>query len=198
MVDFKVRHRVLAAAAVIADTTALLVLHPRWGRLGEGLTRPRQWTDQEGPDRVVADLATAALWCFAVWLALGITATVLAATPGRAGALGRAITGRLMPRAFAHILAGAIGLSVLLAPVAADAATLPSPAVSSSSAPAPGWPTDTGTPTTGTPTKASAPIPSPTPSPDPPPTDPTPAASADTVTVAPGDSLWLIEVPPGP
>lgn len=131
------------------------------------------WTAAAGPNAVAATAAQAVLGLLAGWVTLGLLAAAAAALPGVAGRLARELARRVLPSALYRVAAGAAGLGVVLAPVAATAAApppVPSPTLplSPESGPAPVLPAP------ALPTSAAAP----------------PAAS--TVTVASGDSLWTI------
>ena len=228
------RQRIGAAVLTAVDVAVLIALLPKWGRLSRDLTAPHAWVAREGADRATATLASAALWLVALWLAIGLLGALAAGLPGPAGAIGRALATRVLPAVLVRTLAGTIGLSVLLTPIAAGASSLPAPTMPASTTSAstsatsagstsagPGWPTSsaTGTPRTNTvavpqpsasaPTPATttptmAPAPAPTTSPPARPTQATPPALApstppvgsgnpgQSVTVRPGDSLWLI------
>jgi hypothetical protein len=148
---------------VCLDAGAVACLRPHWRDLARGLAAPHAWVARAGADRAAASLGCVALWFVALWLALGFTAVFATAVPGRLGAASRCLAGRLLPAALLRTVAGAAGLSVLLAPIAADAkavhgppprpdrgtgsvAAHPGPSWPSDSAPPPrlhvGWPTD--------------------------------------------------------
>lgn len=181
-----------AAALLGGDAAALALLRPDFAGLGAALAAPRAWLARRGPDAALADLAAAAIWLVAAWLAVGLLAAAASRLPGLAGDLAGCACRFVLPRAVRALLAGGVGVGLLLAPAAADAAGSgpapaglgPRPALAHVSAgatvPTPSWPV---TP------DAMTPVPSPrwpsAPAPQPPP-------PADTVTVAPGDSLWLI------
>ncbi|SOD73109.1 hypothetical protein SAMN05892883_2403 [Jatrophihabitans sp. GAS493] len=235
----------LAALLCIVDGFVLIRLRPDWHALTLGVRGPHAWVAQSGADLVAAKLAGCALWLIAIWFGLGILAALGTALPGAAGRTLQIAASRLLPRAMLRLVAGASGLGVLLAPVAAQASTPAPPAavqsvIGSSVAtplPAPALPTDptsAPTPIATTTPRLTIPSPSPnaaTPSPAVHPTaTPTPAATPRgstaaipatptagqpgstpptpvrpvtaktdapktqerSVTVAPGDSLWLI------
>jgi nucleoid-associated protein YgaU len=174
------KQRWLAALICTADAGVLVLLRPPFATVARRLASPHQWLVQAGPDAALADTAAVLLWLVAAWLGLGITATLLARLPGAVGRAGGWAGRRLLPAAVRKVVAGSVGLSVLLTPVAgtvsSTAATVTSAAVSSA-VPAPLWPT------TNPPASRST-------RPDGP--RPQPAPATRSVRVRPGDSLWLI------
>ena len=205
------------AVLAAADATALSLLWPavhRTGLTSDAVLR-------ESADTLAADIACAGLLLAALWLGVGLFATALGALPGAAGRIGELTAGVLLPGLVRRLLAGGAGLGVLLAPVAAGAAPSAahdpggpgsSGSTRPSSLPPPVWPTSTPagrTPVpTPTPTPTSVPTPRSGPSGSRVPAPRTPPATTRTrrggaastprrtpgtdVTVAPGDSLWLI------
>lgn len=149
-----------SAALGIADGIAVTALRPDWAQLAQDVAAPHRWLDRVGADQAALVLALAALWCVAVWLAVGLVAIAATALPGRAGGLARRIARRVLPAVVLRVVAGVAGLGVLVAPVApavAGAATPPSgnPAAARL-APAPAWPTDSSGPHIGWPTTPNA------------------------------------------
>ncbi len=209
----KAATRVIWPAIVVgADAAALACLRPHWATLAGDLAAPHRWVAGVGADHAAITLGCAALWCVALWLAIGFAAALAAAIPGRAGRTSRYVARQMLPRALLRTIAGAAGLSVLITPIAADARALAGPVSApgvSNAQPRPDWPTDAGALPrlqVGWPTDRP---------PDPQPHVPTPAlpssppshharhvqpgststASSSTggeVLVEPGDSLWLI------
>ncbi len=198
---------------VAADAAALCRLVPHWPQLTHDLLAPRAWVDRVGADAVAIQLGATALWCVALWLAIGLLAASASAVPGACGAVAQQLATRLLPAALIRVVAGAAGFGVLMAPVAAGASPVPTrPAVAAAApaagasaltaaTPTPGWPTDDaplprlqfGWPTTA-PAPSSPSDPPPTgrpPGTASPPRKPAPATQAG-VTVRPGDCLWLI------
>jgi nucleoid-associated protein YgaU len=177
------------------DATVIVALVPDWDALRRGLSAPTDWVDRAGPDRVTAQLTGALLWIVALWLAAALATSLASAAPGHMGAISRVIAARLVPAVLTRGVATAIGLSVVMTPVAAGAAS--SRAANAQlhvSAPAPAWPSDS-------PSAAPIPLPPPalpsdippaTPTRPPSPAVTTPSSAAATVVVEPGDSLWLI------
>ena len=140
----EVKRRAEWTGLVIADAIALQWLRPDWVRLVRDLAAPHRWLDRVGADRAVLSLATAALWCVALWLAVGLGFLAASSLPGPAGAAARRAAARLLPRIMLRAVAGAAGLGVILAPIApigAGAKTLGAP-LTAGAVPAPGWPTD--------------------------------------------------------
>jgi nucleoid-associated protein YgaU len=191
--------RLTAVAA--ADLAVLATMTPDWPRLVTDLGAPHRWLARVGPDEAALTVVGAAIWCAAGWLAIALCFASAAALPGRAGAFARAVAGRLLPAVLMRAVAGAAGVSVLIAPVAARGTTLPGRAAAAPAVPAPSWPVD--------PQHARVHIGWPTDAPTPPPRRPdtraaAPAApahssgtastagTARTVRVQPGESLWLI------
>jgi nucleoid-associated protein YgaU len=139
------------------------------------------------------------VWLAAAWLAVGLAAAFMGRLPGVAGAFGRVVAGRLLPRAALSLVAGTAGVGLLIAPVAAAAPAgglggasggvnpdRPAPAWPVDSTSAPAWPTGTSTsPAAATPARGAG--------------GGAPAgdinradrpAGANSVTVRPGDCLW--------
>src|SRR5690348_4001438 len=133
------------AGLLAVDVAAFLGWWPHWSRLAADVTAPHRWIDRFGTDQAALTLATAALWCVAVWLAVGLAALAVATGPGRIGATARRLAARLLPAVLLRAVAGMAGLGVLvtpIAPVAAGADTPPHPAPAASAVlPTPGWPT---------------------------------------------------------
>ena len=166
--------RRVAATAVLSGAIAavLLLVRPHPVELSRRLAAPGAALRQSGPDVVLAEVSATLLWLVAAWLAIGLVATLLAATPGVVGRLFGAASRKLLPSALRRVIAGSAGLSVLLAPVPAAVAATAAPVrhFVATTLPAPVWPG------AATPDSRSDPTPPPAPS----------------VRVRPGDSLWLI------
>jgi hypothetical protein len=207
--------RVTAIAALgIADATALLTVRPDVGRLVAGLAAPHAWVSEAGADKATVTLASAGLWCAALWLGIGLLAATAIRLPGSVGRVAEFVSRMLLPAAVYRVVAGAAGLGVLLAPVAAGArgASGPPPhtgQVSTSAAPsipAPTWPSDPprsipALPAPGWPTSPplprapAAPTPSAEQAPQPIATNRSHDAAArhgSGIVVQPGDSLWRV------
>lgn len=172
--------RFLATAALgtaIATVLVLIRAHPV--AIGHRLFATAAW-QRTDPDAVLADASATLLWLTAGWLAVGIIATLLASIPGAAGRLFGTVSRLLLPAALRRVVAGSVGLGVLLAPIPAAVAG-PNPAPRGSGAadlargsaaaglPAPVWPGAAGTQQRD---------------------NPPPRQHA--VRVRAGDSLWLI------
>ena len=133
------------AFLALVDTAVLVVARPDralWHDLGA----PRAWLDRVGADTAAARLAGAGLWIVAVWLGIGVLAVLTSELPGGVGRSAARLAAVALPHVVLRMLAGAAGLGVLIAPVAATAQRAPSaptaPAWPSSAAPtAPAWPT---------------------------------------------------------
>jgi hypothetical protein len=145
----KTVNRISWLGAVGLDAVAVACLRPHWHELAGRLVAPHAWVARAGADRAAASLGCVALWFVALWLALGFAAAFATALPGRLGAASRYLAARLLPAALLRTVAGAAGLSVLIAPVAGDAKAVhgppPVPARGTASLaahPGPSWPTD--------------------------------------------------------
>jgi LysM domain len=186
------RRWIVAASALALDGAAMWRFRPHPATLGRHLAAPAQWLADVGADRAAVQLAGAAVWVVALWLGLALVTMTAAMLPGLAGRWAIECSRRLVPATLHRVLAGALGLGVLVAPVAAGAATTGiavtsagRPAAASvNSLPAPVWPTD--------------PTPAQPPAHDQPPTHSairpvsSTGSAADRYTVRSGDSLWLI------
>ena len=176
----------------------------------------------DGADHYVAELAGAALWLAAGWLALGLCAVLLGRLPGRSGAMWRAVAAAILPRAARTVLITVTTTSMAVSTVTGTAsasgsdvssAALGRPVASSPSWPttppatqlsragegtSPQWPLAPGiiatTPKRQHPAQAAQP-PHPA-QPAQPTTSPAAAsgstASSSSIVVRPGDSLWSI------
>jgi nucleoid-associated protein YgaU len=187
------RFRALVFIALVGcDGAALYVLRAAPMRAARGIGAAHAWFATAGADRAIATLAAAALWLVAGWLGAGMACCLVARLPGAVGATAGAAGRAVLPRLVLRLVAGSVGLGVLVAPVAAGAHPPPRPAPVSSAAPTvpgPAWPSEPAAPTVPGPS-----WPSHQPANHPPPA-PRPAAhdrSAETVRVRPGDSLWLL------
>lgn len=104
---------------MLADAVALVALRDTALKAAARLPQLDRWLLRAGADRVLEQLATAALWLAAAWLALGLLAALAALLPGAPGRICVALCRVVLPRAARKLLAGTAGLSVLLAPAAA-------------------------------------------------------------------------------
>src|SRR6266542_1957322 len=206
------------AILVIVDAAALVLLFPHWAELARDVAAPHRWLERMGADRAAITLGTAALWLVALWLAIGLAALALTTAPGRVGRGASQLARQLLPAVVMRAAAGAAGIGVLIAPVAAGAeAASNGPGTAGATATTqmlPSWPTDAGslpairiswpTDQEARPASAQASIPTPSlptsPAPDPPASDharaaipaPDPSTLEADLLVKPGDSLWLI------
>lgn len=190
--------RLACAGLVLADAWTVLVLLPDWRELWRHLRAPHAWIAAVGPDAAAIQLGCAALWCLATWLAVAFVGVACSRIPGRWGRICVRVTDLLLPAVVQRVLAGTVGLGVLLAPVAAGAHPVGPSGAGSGPLPAPSWPLNSRS----TPPGGSLPVPTmrPDPSPADPRTDPSrtmpakPPSSRGSaaVSVRPGDSLWLI------
>jgi hypothetical protein len=170
------------ATLVLVDAAVLATLRPHADLLHH-LAHPHAWLATAGADRATFEIAAAALWLVAAWLAVGLAASCCARLPGVAGRCAHAVAAAVLPRAVYRLAAGAAGLGVVLAPGLASASpAAPStaraaqimpavPAVTSSATPS--WPTDgaphapawpTSAPPTSTPPTSAPPTSAPPPS----------------------------------
>ena len=174
----------LLATTAALDVAVLLCGRPRFGELARGLGAPHAWLRDAGTDHVLVALASAAIWCAAVWLACALVALAATVLPGNAGRLALLASRRLLPGTLRRLLAGSAGLSILIAPVAAGAATHVGhgpPGSVAGALPTPTWPVD--------PPASSLPVPQ---WPGTPSSDPPAQRRRETIRVRAGDSLWAI------
>lgn len=142
-----------AAAAIITgvDVAALVFTAPDAARLTDHLAAPHAWLEQVGVDRAAVDLAAGLLWLTAAWLAVGLLAAVAGRLPGVVGRLGSAVSRGLLPAGLHRLVAGTVGLGLVLAPAVASAHPAPSPGPGAASrphaVPSPLWPTSPSRPT---------------------------------------------------
>jgi nucleoid-associated protein YgaU len=180
VITVNVTRRVLLAAASALDLLAVAALRPDAALLSH-LGHLGPWMSRAGCDRVLAQLAGAALWVAACWTALGLLAAFGAVLPGLPGRISARICRAVLPRAARRLVAGTAGLGVLMAPAAALAASPGHSPVATSAAgrhvpsgplPAPTWPTSPSSerPVHHRPT----------------------TRSAETARVRPGDCLWRL------
>jgi resuscitation-promoting factor RpfA len=175
------------SAIAAADAAALVMLRPDAIQLARYLTAPTETVRRVGADAAAAEIAQAALWCIAVWVAVGLAACAASALPGACGHLADRFARHVLPATVYRLMAGAAGLGVLLSPAAAGACPHPAPTAST---PAPQWPSDTPLPAPAwpaTPVHRSAARPAAPVAPA-----PAPIPRARTVLVQPGDTLWSI------
>jgi hypothetical protein len=188
------RNRGPVIALIAADAAILWLARPDVGRLTTDLAHPRRWVAAAGSDHAAAVLAQTGLWLCAVWVAVAVVSVAASRVPGLVGELASVLARHAVPALLRRSIAGAVGASIFLAPLAAGAATPDggsAPPVSvSASTPAPfdagswAWPTSSSTSqhTDGDPVPEPVPWPHGTSSPPP----------SGEVVVHCGDSLWAI------
>jgi hypothetical protein len=180
------RTRVATLLLAAADAATLFGLRPDPSLAGR-LAAPHAWLRTAGTDGAAAELAGAALWCVAAWLAIGLLGAAAGPLPGATGRAADALARVLLPRVLYRLVAGATGVGIVLTPVVAGAAT-PPPGPSRT---APAWPVDNALPAPTWPSTAPRTVP--------------PESQADShpvvtdhrmrpaaVLVHPGDTLWGI------
>jgi nucleoid-associated protein YgaU len=188
--------RLSLAVLAGADVGTLVGLRPH-AALVHDLAGPHRWVAAVGPDAAAAEVAGAALWLVAGWLAVGLSASAASVLPGVAGRGAARLARCTLPRAVYRLAAGAVGLGVLCSPAASVLASAAPPSQHETRAtadrPAPAWPTDDPVPAPRWPTSTPSPSTSrPGPS-RPEPNHDAPAGRAATaVVVAAGDSLWRV------
>ncbi|MCW2492599.1 MAG: LysM peptidoglycan-binding protein [Frankiales bacterium] len=193
-----IRRWCVLVGTALADAWVLVRLAPDWIGLSRGLQAPHAWVSRAGADQAALALVTAALWLTAAWLALGLAATLAGRCPGRFGRGSHILASRVAPRTLRRIVIGAAGASILLGSSSALAAPGPTPPTSTVVAttsertppipPVP-WPTSTGSGSIAPLPVAVVPLPPPDAKPGRRAAQP---AQESRVTVAAGQSLWLI------
>lgn len=174
-----------AAALVLTDAAVVSVLQPDWATVIPHLRSPRTWLATEGMDGVSGDLAMSALWLLSLWLALGILLSTLSHLPGAGGRVCAVAVRLTLPRWARRYLVTLTGVTLVFAPLEsslAAAMTAPPSAAVAVAVVTQDVSTTEHPDTTDTPGWPMTPAASP------------PEAPQDeaTVTVRPGDSLWLI------
>jgi nucleoid-associated protein YgaU len=185
------RRSARVSALVAVDLGVLTALSPQWSRVGDEVSAPRHWAARIGVDGLLGDLGAAALWLLAAWLLLGVVAAWATLLPGAAGRTATRVERRMLPGAARRLLAGAAGLGVLLAPVAASAGTVGTVGTSNGTVPANQTAISNRLGDTPAPRWPQTPAHRPD-HPGPDRTARTDTTDTDSVTVRPGDSLWLI------
>jgi resuscitation-promoting factor RpfA len=193
------RYRLYALSAL--DLLTLYLGRPDLSSLRTKLLAAHEWVALVGTDRALLDLVGVAVWIAALWVGLGLLITVLATRAGWVGHLGTRLAKRTLPAMMRRGLAGALGLSLVLAPVGAGATgsasttgTSGRAAASATAAfagPDVAWPNSALPPAQSHPPMSSVPWPQ-TPSPVSAPASPRETAAGDDVIVAAGDCLWVI------
>jgi nucleoid-associated protein YgaU len=216
------RRALAGSALALGDSAVVIGWRPDLAAVAGDVAAPNAWVSRVGPDGAAVTLASAALWCVALWLGVGLVAAVAARLPGAAGRIARGLARVALPGAVYRVAAGAAGLGVLLSPVAAAAVPagrgVAQTATATGPIPAPTWPVN---PPHAVPAMPVPAVPAPTwpnsparavpamPAPSRPATPPPSAAaiprsapppsaaagptnSSRDVVVRPGDSLWRI------
>lgn len=132
--------RLATVAAGCGTGYALIRFRQSPRSLVTNLTAPHEWCAQVGVDRAIGTLAAALLWICALWLALGLIASVLSLLPGRIGAVSTAITAHAVPAILRNLIFATTGASMLFGPVAAIADTPAPTAPIATATGAPSWP----------------------------------------------------------
>jgi di/tricarboxylate transporter len=127
--------RLSTAGLGLADVVVLVRCNPDWQALANRLSAPRAWVDRAGTDAAAITVASALLWCAAIWLAFGLLAAATSVLPGRTGRLGAAFSHRVMPAALRRVVIGAAGVSLVLSPASAVAEGIASPSAQRPSLP---------------------------------------------------------------
>lgn len=183
----------LVAVGVAAAARVLAWLTPGPTALLATLRHPQEVAVGAGVDTVALAAASAACWLALLWLAFALTASAVAALPGRCGQLAERVAAVTVPAAARRLLAVTLGLTVatVSAGAPAMAGVLPQQRPAASSVDL-DWPVASER-AAATPTQATR----------------KPSATADVndgpsqpgaVIVLRGDSLWTIaagHLPPG-
>lgn len=187
---------------ITADILLLERFRPHWRRLWAGLRAPHAWVELRGADRVAVELSATLLWLLAAWVTVGLLVTLAGSMNHRAAPVAARLGAAMLPAVLQRLVIGAAGVSIVLAPAQAFAATpaaapSPSPTATGSTATAstatgsiatastatgsiaPAWPSDDGPP------PRSTPAPPVTPSPVVVPTRPRPAVVAPSPPASP-------------
>jgi hypothetical protein len=131
------------ATALLAglDGYVLCLLAPAPGALLHDVAAPHAWVDRVGTDVAVGTAAGALLWLAALWLAVGLAATLIATITGRRRGLLVTLSRRATPALIRRLVIASTGASIALAPLTAFAAPGAAPTSLDGSV-AVGWPTD--------------------------------------------------------
>lgn len=144
--------RLVLAALAAVDTVVLCRLVPPFGQLAHDVQAPHAWVATAGADHAASTAAAALVWLVALWLALGLLASLSAAFLGRENGLLDTCARRITPALMRKLIGASVGASIALAPAVAAAApgymTLSAPAPASSLIGA-GTGSPTGTAVTG-------------------------------------------------
>jgi hypothetical protein len=191
--------RIRISVLALGDAAVLVALRPHPAIVHRLASLPA-WLESAGPDTVAAEIAGAAVWLAALWLAVGLVASLGSALPGALGRAARTLARAALPRTVYTLAAGAAGVGVLLTCAGAQAATHRAPTHAGLAAPH--WPTDGPVRTPRWPTVApNRPAQPPAQRPAQPPAQrpaqqpaqqPDGHPAAGVVVVRRGDSLWRI------
>jgi resuscitation-promoting factor RpfA len=133
--------QLLTALLSVLDGYALCRLAPAPGELLRNLAAPHAWVDRVGPDVAVSTAAGALLWLAALWLAVGLGATLITTITGRRRGLLIILSRRATPALVRRLVIASTGASIALTPLTASAAPGVAPNAPSGSI-AVTWPTD--------------------------------------------------------
>jgi hypothetical protein len=123
------------AAVGALDWLALLITWPQPSVLVGHLAAPHRWVQEVGTDGGALELAILGLWFTAVWLAVGLLGALAAAVPGNGGTIGAALARFALPKALQTLAAGALGVSIMITPMLAQAVPGPTTAGRTGSTP---------------------------------------------------------------
>lgn len=128
--------RLSIAALLSLDTVVLCRLVPRFGELAHELRAPHAWVATAGADGAASTAAAALLWLVALWLALGLLASLSAVLIGREDGVLGTCARRITPALLRKLVSASVGASIALTPVAAWATATPGCTMLSKPAPA--------------------------------------------------------------
>lgn len=134
MKQFSGRLAIMVLVAI--DTVVLCRLVPSLGQLTHDVRAPHAWVATAGADGAASTAAAALIWLVALWLALGLLASLSAALLGRENGLLDTCARRITPALMRKLVSASVGASIALAPAVAAAApgytTLGQPTAASS------------------------------------------------------------------
>lgn len=132
----------LVSIFALIDGYVLWRFPPSPGDLLRDLAAPHAWVARVGADGAIGTGAGVLLWLVALWLAIGLTATVIAAgTGGRPGVL-TALSRRMTPALLRRLVIASTGASIAFGPVTAVAAGTAAAPPAATGSIAIGWPSD--------------------------------------------------------
>lgn len=117
------RDRGIAVSVVATDAAFLWFGRPHVTTLAADIAHPHRWVADAGSDGAVAALAQAGLWLCAIWVALAVLTVAASRLPGASGRLAGSLARHAVPAVIGRSIAGVVGASIFLAPLAAGAAT---------------------------------------------------------------------------